>query len=296
MSSNDFEQISAAADHLAINALRGKYHKPVALVWAIDRAVRGLPRLATAASVRSHLDPLLKDLTGVDSNAAWPWLKLANDLGPAWSVDGADRSGDPPADFVAGWSRSGYLAINAGPELAAELIERVVDTYLRDVSAVVSETFGLAGAGGFELDTVVVAAGIAYNEYLAYSAYICQPGRSFRSVQRFGFYRERRIEPLLPEVLFRMDHVAIDGGTAQRLTTSKNSNERVVGALIERLLTDDSPRVGANQQIFLLSGPSDGRTINLGSAVPHNGSNAWTQNQRYAASVLLRKSQSTDDL
>jgi hypothetical protein len=140
MRSTDFDQISAAADHLAINHRRGKYHKPVALVWAIDRAVSGLPRLATAAIVRSQLDSLPEQLTGVESNAAWPWLKLANDLGSAWRVDGADPSEDPPVDFVAGWSRSAYLAIEGNPDLAGQLIENVLDQYLSDVRNTVTES------------------------------------------------------------------------------------------------------------------------------------------------------------
>jgi hypothetical protein len=144
MSSTGIDQISAAADHLAINHRRGKYHKPVALVWAIDRALRGSPRLVAAAAVRSELDPLLEQLNGVKSNAAWPWLKLANDFGSAWSVDGADPSKDPPVDFVAGWSRSAYLVIKENPDRAGQLIESVLDQYLSDVRAAVVETLGLA--------------------------------------------------------------------------------------------------------------------------------------------------------
>ena len=296
MSSADFDQVSAAADHLAINPIRGKYHKPLALVWAIDHAVRGLPRLATATTVRSELDPVLEELTGVESNAAWPWLKLANDLESTWSIGDADPSGDPPADFVAGWSRSGYLAIAENPELARQLIERVLDQYLNDVRETVVETLGLTGDGGGEHDTVIVAAGIAYDEYLKYAAYICQPERSFRHVQRIGFYRDKHIEPLLPEVLYRQDHVTVDEQTAQRLAVSEHSDERAIGDLIRRLLTDGSPRIGDTQQVFLLSEPGDRNTLDLGELVPHQSANAWTQSQRYAASQLLRQARSTDDL
>jgi hypothetical protein len=296
MSSTVFDQISSAADHLAINHRRGKYHKPVALVWAIDRAVRRLPRLATAATVRSHLDSLLEQLTGIESNAAWPWLKLANDLGSAWRVDGADPSEDPQVDFVAGWSRSAYLAIEGNPDLAGQLIESTLDRYLDDVRWTVVETLGLTEESGGTLDTVIVAAGIAYDEYLTYSAYICQPDRSFRSIERFGFYRDKHIEPLLPEVLHRQDHVTIDEPTFRRLEASANANEQAVGALVERLLADGSPRIGETQQIFLLSEPGDDRTLDLGTPVAHKGAGAWTQSQRYAASALLRKARSTGDL
>ncbi len=143
---------------------------------------------------------------------------------------------------------------------------------------------------------MIVAAGIAYDEYLAHSAYICQPDRSFRHVQRFGFYRDKHIEPLVPEVLYRQDHVKIERQTVRRLALSGDSNEQAVGTLIERLLADGSPRVGDTQQIFLLSDPGDTRTLDLGESVSHDGASAWTQSQRYAASSLLRKARSTNDL
>ena len=294
MSSTDFEQISAAADHLAINPLRGKYHKPVALVWAIDRAVQGLPRLATAATVRLQLDPLLRELSGVDSNAAWPWLKLANDLGSAWVVDGADPSADPPRHFVAGWSRSSYLAMAEDPKAARGLIETVVDAYLGDVGERVADALGMIRET--DVDTVIVAAGIAYDEYLTYAAYICQPGRSFRPVERLGFYRDKRIEPLVPEVLGRLDHVTIDESTSRELALSASSSERAIGLVVERLVADGSSRVGNTEQIFLLSDPRDARTLDLGAPVPHDGASAWTQNQRYASSDVLKEAQSTEDV
>jgi len=54
-------------------------------------------------------------------------------MGSAWVVGGADPSKDPPAEFVAGWSRSGYLAITADPGAGREVLERVLERYLGDV-------------------------------------------------------------------------------------------------------------------------------------------------------------------
>ena len=133
MTDAELDRIAEAATSLRINFTTGRYHKPVALIWAIDRAIRGLPRLVTASTVRRHLDPVLSDLGGAESNAAWPWLKLANDMGSAWVAGGADPSKDPPAEFVAGWSRSGYLAITADPGAGREVLERVLERYLGGV-------------------------------------------------------------------------------------------------------------------------------------------------------------------
>jgi len=138
VSEAELERIAGAAEHLKINHNTGAYHKPVALVWALDRAMRGLPRLVAASVVRVELDPLLEELSGAESNAAWPWLKLATDLGPVWVVDGADPAGEPPAEFVAGWSRSAYLSISENPDVAHRVIDGLFDRYLNHASDTVA--------------------------------------------------------------------------------------------------------------------------------------------------------------
>ncbi len=296
MSRSEFDRVVAAADQLVINRAGGEYHKPLALIWAIDRALRGLPRLVSASTVRFHLDPLLEELTGVDSNAAWPWLKLANDLGSAWLVDGAHPSGDPPAHFVAGWSRSTYLAIAGRPDGARQLIGTMADKYLRDVYQPVSDALGLEIGAAKAPDTVIVAARQAYDEYLAYSAYICQSGRSFRPVERLGFYRQKRIEPLLPLIEFTEDEVVLDEANARRLEQSEDPAERKIGELIAGLLADGSERLGQVQQVFLLSDPASDATLNLDEPIEHTGPSAWTQGQRYTSGRALRAARTTGDL
>jgi hypothetical protein len=143
VTSAELEGIADAVASLKINQYRGRYHKPVALIRAIDRAIYGMPRLATAAVARSNLDPLLEELSGVNSDAAWPWLKLANDLGPSWVADGANPSVDPPPSFVAGWSLAAYQALSRDRDGARQLIESVLDTYLDDVAPAVEDALGL---------------------------------------------------------------------------------------------------------------------------------------------------------
>ena len=296
MNSAELEGIADAAASLKINRYRGRYHKPIALIWAIDRAIRGMPRLATAAVARSSLDPLLEELSGVDSDAAWPWLKLANDLGSAWIVDGADPSADPPATFVAGWSREAYQALAGDPNGARQLIEFVMDTYLGDVTPAVEDALGSYLTYSVDPDTVIVAAKHAYPEYERYSTYICQPERFFRPVDRIGFYRDKQIEALVPRVLGQMDNVMIDLGTADRLHASADTDERRIGELVQRLIDDHSPRAGNMQQIFLLSDPDARETLKLDGPLVHDGNSAWTQSQRYVTSDQLQSSRSTNDL
>ena len=115
MSGGELERIADLASEMSINYNTGAYHKPVALIWALDRARRGLPRLVTADAARQNLDELLDSITGSTNNASWPWLKLANDLEDLWIVQGADPAGDPPREFVAGWSRAAFAALADNP-------------------------------------------------------------------------------------------------------------------------------------------------------------------------------------
>jgi hypothetical protein len=51
-------------------------------------------------------------------------------------------------------------------------------------------------------DTVVVAAKVAWGEYLKYAAYVCQPDRSFREgLSHFGFYFKAHIQTDVPKII-----------------------------------------------------------------------------------------------
>lgn len=66
-----------------------------------------------------------------------------------------------------------------------------------------------------ELDTVVVAARKAYDLYLRYHAYICQPNRAIRPVPRMAFYTAREIKPEIPEILGVHQEVALSTQVVQ---------------------------------------------------------------------------------
>ena len=68
-------------------------------------------------------------------------------------------------------------------------------------------------------DVLVVAAGkIAVADYVRYSAYICQPERSFRDVERIGFYRHGQIEPFFARIRYR--RMNLEFSEAQALGTA----------------------------------------------------------------------------
>src|SRR5947199_266353 len=57
---------------------------------------------------------------------------------------------------------------------------------------------------------VVVAARIALDEYLKYSAYICQPDRAFRDCVRIAFYTKNKIDRHVPKILGQIEAISRD--------------------------------------------------------------------------------------
>src|SRR5947209_19001184 len=57
---------------------------------------------------------------------------------------------------------------------------------------------------------VVVAARFALDEYLNYSAYICQPHRSFQDCVRMAFYTKNKIDRRIPKILGRIEAISRD--------------------------------------------------------------------------------------
>jgi hypothetical protein len=153
-----------------------------------------------------------------------------------------------------------------------------------------------AALGPDQVDTVVVAAGAAWDYYRRHSAYVCQPGRSFRPVERIAFYRRKRIEPRFPVILDRLDFVPFTRAHADDLRGTGLPHDAHLAQVILESLSEGSRRDGDLHEVFLLSGPEDPRTVAIGSPIPHHGSGAWTMGQRYTSSSRLSSARTTDDL
>ncbi len=147
---------------------------------------------------------------------------------------------------------------------------------------------------GYPEEVVVVPARSAYDEYLQLHLYMCQAHRSFRAgLSYLGFYRDRRIEKLIPRILVRRQDVELSAANADRLRTSTDPDDLLLADAVERALPfHDEPSV----QIFVLSAPDSPETLSLRHAVTHSAPSAWTQNQRYVNSAALQEATTTDDL
>jgi hypothetical protein len=148
-------------------------------------------------------------------------------------------------------------------------------------------------------DVLVVAARVAYREYLTYHAYVCQPGRSFREVERMGFYRNGHIEPEFPVIRAIEDHIPFTLEHAATLRTTESAVNREIAALIERMLDDGVRSDIEVLKVFLLTPPGDPQTVTLAQGINHDSAgrgSAWTMGQRYANWEALRRARTTDEL
>ena len=181
----------------------------------------------------------------------------------------------------------------------SELIAEQTRFLLHELRALFAEE-GLLGHD----DTVVVAARNAYPEYLRISAYICQPGRSFRSgLERMGFYAEGAIQRELPRIRARRDNVMF---SAEASAALRDDSEDPVDHEIAELvmdLSDDPNRGGQPYQVFLLSPPDGQETMRLPNVIlntktdQHGRPWAWTLSQSYVRSeILLSGVQTTSEL
>jgi hypothetical protein len=153
-----------------------------------------------------------------------------------------------------------------------------------------------------ETDTVVVAANVAYPEYLKHHAYVCQPDRSFRpSTQRMAFYANEAIQREVPEILEVRDRVPFNRVEVDRLRAAGGETNNRLADLIAELVRTTPRSEGADFKVMLLSPMRDARTVQIphkvvNSTVDYKGTNmAFTQGQRYTSLELLEKGPRTTD-
>ncbi|TCC48051.1 hypothetical protein E0H73_42995 [Kribbella pittospori] len=141
-------------------------------------------------------------------------------------------------------------------------------------------------------DAVVVAARSAWQEYLDYSAYICQPDRTFREgISHFGFYYHGSIQSKVAKIHAYHPAVPFTRTEADR---RRNRCEDGLADLIEQVLAAGARIEGDSHGVMLLSGPSDNDTVHLDAPIVNDTKTeagkpwAWTLGQRYTRLDRLR--------
>jgi hypothetical protein len=142
-------------------------------------------------------------------------------------------------------------------------------------------------------DVVIVAARIAYDEYLQHSAYICQPGRAFRTgLTHMGFYANAAIQARIPRIRRVVDQVTFTNDEIASLRTGPPPDQ-LIAQVIESTLAAGTRDVGQQYQIFLLSGPDQPETVQLSQPIINDTLSAagkpwaWTLGQRYTSLAKL---------
>lgn len=182
-------------------------------------------------------------------------------------------------------------------------LDQAIDELISDPREVVSEReqFLLRelqemllneGLLGSDKDVVVVAAREAWQEYKTYSAYICQPDRTFQRVSRIAFYKDGAIQPFVPQVEAWHENVVV----------GSDHKDKRLRDLMDRLLADKKRDEGVRHKVLLLSSTNSNETIKLKDAVQNNlraesgRPIAFTQGQRYVSLESLLNAKTTSDL
>ncbi|MGH9421080.1 MAG: hypothetical protein ACRD3J_13980, partial [Thermoanaerobaculia bacterium] len=182
-------------------------------------------------------------------------------------------------------------------------LDQAIDELLRDRGEVVSEREAfllrelqlmleaenlLAAAD----EVLVVAASLALNEYRDTSAYVCQPNRTFRDVDRMAFYTMGEIAPLVPKILAKFEAVEFQRGVY----------DGPLGVVVDTLVNRALRPEGRQYKVILLTPMGDHETIRLNAPIVNDltsetGRNiAFTQGQRYVSLIRLRAAKRTSEL
>lgn len=182
--------------------------------------------------------------------------------------------------------------------------DQAIDALLSDRYEVISEReeFLLRGLQrmfeeealiGSDDRVVVVAAREAWPEYLEYGAYVCQPDRSFKKVNRIAFYADGEIKPSVAKVIGEYDNVEF---------TPETLEPQRLRELAESLLKTSSRQPGMRYKVLLLSREREKDTITLDSPVRNDMRTAsgrpwaFVLGQRYVPLEALMRAKSTSEL
>jgi hypothetical protein len=144
------------------------------------------------------------------------------------------------------------------------------------------------------VDTVVVAARLAWNEYLETGAYICQPDRTFRTgLCYMGFYTKMEIQPIIAKILYQEPKpIMFDDATVAHFREGSGAMDQLLADTIEKLIAHGKPS-GQPYRVFLLSRHNDEDSLTLPGSIKNTTKAssgrgfAWTMSQRYTRLTAL---------
>ncbi len=168
---------------------------------------------------------------------------------------------------------------------------------------------GLLGSDRSD-SVLIIPARQAIYDYIEYSAYLCQPNRSFQNVEYLGFYHsgaiDRRIAKLLAPPI---ESVLLTEEGVQNLIDINDQNKINKGnkiiseesiMMLQDLVTKLEPlRYNDTMKVFFLSSPDAPETIQLKQDIQNDlksysgRPSAFTMGQRYVSLASLKKNPKT---
>jgi len=141
---------------------------------------------------------------------------------------------------------------------------------------------------------VVVAARSALGEYRNYSAYICQPNRTFQQSVRMAFYTKNKIDRHIPKILGQVE--AISGNEIETRTDLSDTDRARLRTLLNKMKPSRSEEWSKRQfKIVFLSPRDSSDTLILPDDITNSSTSAsgkgtaFTQGQRYVSLSRLEK-------
>jgi hypothetical protein len=146
---------------------------------------------------------------------------------------------------------------------------------------------------------LVPAGRIALIDYDNYSAYICQPNRSFRDeMDHLGFYARGQISPHFPRIRKTWEKVEFSNEEVERRRASGDPDDAELASIIERVLA--SPSRGGHRagphKVILLTPPDHSETLTLPQPIRHlerGRGQAFVRKQRYTTLAALKREPKT---
>ena len=145
---------------------------------------------------------------------------------------------------------------------------------------------------------VVVPARTGLQEYLKYSAYICQPNRSFQPCNHMAFYTQNKIDRHIPSILGHIEAITRDE-IETRSDLSEN-DRTMLRTLLQKMDTARSEEWSKMGYKIVFLSPSDSPdTLVLPHDIVNNLTSengrgiAFTQGQRYVSLTRLQKGPKT---
>lgn len=192
--------------------------------------------------------------------------------------------------------------IAAAGRLSNSRVNAILEQQGRSFRGLLTDETGFVLENDFTVG-LVPAGRIALRDYDNYSAYICQPHRSFRDeMDRLGFYARGEVSRHFPLIRKVWESVEFSEEEVARRRATGDPDDAELADIIERVLA--SPSRGGHRsgshKVLLLTPPGHADTLTLLQPIKHlqrGRGQAFVRKQRYTTpAALKREPKTTADL